>query len=130
MYGHEYYGLAFQYAAANGHPECVRFLLETGAVVNRDEALRLASENGHTEVVCLLLGRMRRASVRRIIEFHRNHVSPRTHRPPTAPLPTHPTRDDMIACLATAGKSFAHAYWTEGLPLFFSGLDLGPNPFL
>jgi len=69
------------------------------------------------------------SAVRILINFHRRYVSPRTHRPPTAPLPQHPTRNDMIACLATAGKSFAHAYWTEGLPLFFPGLDLGPNPF-
>lgn len=71
-----------------------------------------------------------RRYVRVLKRFHRNHVSPRTHRPPTGTLPLPPTRAGLVAYLATAGRSFAHAYWDEGLPLFFPGLDLGPNPFM
>ena len=135
---HAWNDYALRWASAYGHTECVRLLLDAGATITY-RILCETSENGFIKCARILLGRMRRASVpdhllpqwytlqlpsvRRIIEFHRTRVSPRTHRPPTAPLPTHPTRDDLIACLATAGKSFAHAYWTEGLPL-------GPNPFL
>ena len=39
-----------------------------------------------------------------------------------------PTRERLIAHLRTAGRRFAREYWTDGLPLFFEGCDLGPVP--
>ena len=53
----------------------------------------------------------------------------RLDRPPTQPLGTlTPTRAELIAHLRTAGRRFAREYWTDGLPLFFPSLDLGPVP--
>ena len=53
----------------------------------------------------------------------------RLDRPPTEPLGDGtPTRETLIAHLRTAGRRFAREYWTEGLPLFFPGQDLGPVP--
>ena len=51
----------------------------------------------------------------------------RLDRPPTAALgKKHPTRDELIAHLKTAGRRFAREYWTEGLAIFFP--DLAPDP--
>ena len=39
-----------------------------------------------------------------------------------------PTRERLIVHLQTAVRRFAREYWTEGIPLFFSGVDFGPLP--
>lgn len=149
-------------ASTLGYVKIVRLLLTAGARFNvpavKAALLRITSFSltndwmalalGHAsygEVADLLLRHLRRpdvpdvflsrwyplqlSAVKRLIKFHRECVSPRTHRPPTGTLPLPPTRAGLVAHLATAGKSFAHAYWDEGLPLFFPGVDLGPNPF-
>ena len=54
----------------------------------------------------------------------------RLDRPPQGePLGTGaPTRDQLIAHLRTAGRRFAREYWTEGVPIFWKGAELGPVP--
>ena len=62
---------------------------------------------------------------------HLQRVRDRLDRPPSSQLGTaHPTRDELIAHLRTAGRRFARDYWTDGIPLFFPGLQasLGPLP--
>ena len=39
-----------------------------------------------------------------------------------------PTRERLIAHLRTAGRRFAREYWTEGIPIFWKGAELGPVP--
>ena len=48
---------ALRWASENGHTEVVKILIEAGANIHADDdcALRWASENGHTEVVNLLI---------------------------------------------------------------------------
>lgn len=43
---------------------------------------------------------------------------------------TRPTRERLIENLRSAGKRFAREYWTEGVPLFFAGMEaeLGEVP--
>ena len=55
----------------------------------------------------------------------------RLDRPPSSQLGTnHPTREELIAQLRTAGRRFARDYWTDGIPLFLPDLQasLGPVP--
>ena len=55
------------------------------------------------------------------------HARDRLDRPPQALLGAGtPTREQLIAQLATAGRAFARDYWTDGLPLTFPGVDFGP----
>ena len=131
-------------ASTNGYVKIVRLLLTAGARFNAP-AVKAALGHAYGKVVDLLLRHLRRpdvpdvflsrwyplqlSAVKRLIKFHRECVSPRTHRPPTSTLPLPPTRAGLVEHLATAGKSFAHDYWDEGLPLFFPGVDLGSNPF-
>ena len=59
------------------------------------------------------------------------HVRSRLDRPPpgTEPLGAGtPTRERLIAHLATGGRRFAREYWTEGAPIFFPGAEFGPVP--
>lgn len=132
-------------ASTLGYVKIVRLLLTAGARFNVPAVKAALGHASYGEVADLLLRHLRRpdvpdvflsrwyplqlSAVKRLIKFHRECVSPRTHRPPTGTLPLPPTRAGLVAHLATAGKSFAHDYWDEGLPLFFPGVDLGPNPF-
>ena len=52
------YCFSIRYASENGHIEVVKLLIDAGADVTamNNKAIRLASENGHLEVVKLLIG--------------------------------------------------------------------------
>ena len=66
-----------------------------------------------------------RVGVRRALQRARHRLD----QPPTSTLGTNtPTREQLIVHLQSAGRRFAREYWTEGLPLFFSDLELGPVP--
>ena len=70
------------------------------------------------------------APVRRSLLHALRRARARLDHPPTSTLGTGvPTRARLIAHLQTGGRRFAREYWTEeGLPLFFSDVDLGPLP--
>ena len=63
--------------------------------------------------------------LRRLLQRARDRLD----HPPTVPLgKVRPTRPELVDHLKTAGRRFAREYWTDGLPLFFPGLDLGAVP--
>jgi ankyrin repeat protein len=58
-------GVALSSAAAAGHPEIVRMLLDAGADVNADSGAALTAAAGHAEIVRLLLDRGADVNARR-----------------------------------------------------------------
>ena len=67
--------------------------------------------------------------VRMRLAQHLQRARDRLDRPPASTLGTADiTREALIAHLFSAGRRFAREYWTDGLPIFFPTLDLGPVP--
>ena len=134
--------VAIRMASSHGHVDATAALLAAGADVSRIEWARLDRLAQLRVLVALpraqflALSRHRRSLWLRILlppimrlrrALHR--IRYRLDRPPTVPLGEGPpTREQLIAHLATAGRRFAREYWAEGLPLFFPGLALGPVP--
>ena len=134
---------ALRWAGARGHTPVVGRLLAAGAdpralhweddryrptwptLVYRVPAHSFARLPPAVQPLWLRLHLRPKLRLRRSLQRARDRLD----RPPTTPLgKAHPTRTELIEHLKTAGRRFAREYWTDGLPLFFPGLDLGSVP--